>query len=317
MSLRYLSRLLEPDNCVFPLITPLLLGPIDQSLTVEEIAESLLRTIRTAQPEGPYRLIGYSFGGLLTYELGRRLHSDGEQVAWLGLLDMPTPAASIQLMRKLKSPSARMARLREVGWSTVVTEKRHNLRWAAREKLIAAGLARRRPSEQFDIRNAPQITCGYVIDGHHLPMNLFVTTEYVKATGSDSLGWAHVHKGPLEIHTVPGHHASLLSETFAGEFSALLTASLSTDRPSRRPRPAQRDRRDEVEATEGTHPVDAGARANTTSARATVSAVIPALNEARNLPEVARRMSTGIDEIVFVDGHPPDGDDWPSDSPAS
>jgi hypothetical protein len=34
-----------------------------------------------------------------------------------------------------------------------------------------------------------------------------------------------------------------------------------------------------------------------------VSAVIPALNEARNLPEVARRMPTGIDEIVFVDGH--------------
>ena len=40
-----------------------------------------------------------------------------------------------------------------------------------------------------------------------------------------------------------------------------------------------------VEAPEGTHPVDAGARTDTTSAPATVSAVIPALNEARNLPE--------------------------------
>lgn len=58
-----------------------------------------------------------------------------------------------------------------------------------------------------------------------------------------------------------------------------------------------------VEASEGTHPVDAGARADTTSAPATVSAVIPALNEAPNLPEVARRVPTGIDEIVFVDGN--------------
>ena len=35
----------------------------------------------------------------------------------------------------------------------------------------------------------------------------------------------------------------------------------------------------------------------------TVSVVIPALNEARNLPHVASRMPYGIDEIVFVDGN--------------
>ncbi|WP_304118784.1 glycosyltransferase family 2 protein [Mycolicibacterium bacteremicum] len=37
--------------------------------------------------------------------------------------------------------------------------------------------------------------------------------------------------------------------------------------------------------------------------RPTVSVIIPALNEARNLPHVAARMPTGIDEIVFVDGN--------------
>ena len=198
-----------------------------RSPTVEELAEPLLRTIRTAQPEGPYRLIGYSFGGLLTYELGRLLHADGEQVAWLGLLDTPTPAADRQAMCKRMSPSARMARLREAGWSKVINEYVHNRRWSAREKLIAAGLARRRPGEQFDIRQAWPIMLGCTIDGHDLPMNLFVTTDTVKETGSDSLGWAHVHKGPLEIHTAPGDHHSLLSETFAEEFTALLSASLS------------------------------------------------------------------------------------------
>jgi len=38
-------------------------------------------------------------------------------------------------------------------------------------------------------------------------------------------------------------------------------------------------------------------------ARPTVSVIIPALNEARNLPHVAARMPAGIDEIVFVDGN--------------
>nr|WP_245813898.1 glycosyltransferase family 2 protein [Rhodococcus marinonascens] len=35
----------------------------------------------------------------------------------------------------------------------------------------------------------------------------------------------------------------------------------------------------------------------------TVSVVIPALNEAKNLPYVAARMPEGIDEVVFVDGN--------------
>ncbi|MFC0450117.1 glycosyltransferase family 2 protein [Rhodococcus jostii] len=37
--------------------------------------------------------------------------------------------------------------------------------------------------------------------------------------------------------------------------------------------------------------------------RPTVSVVMPALNEAKNLPFVAARMPSGIDELVFVDGN--------------
>ncbi|MEU0496669.1 glycosyltransferase family 2 protein [Mycobacterium sp. NPDC006124] len=40
--------------------------------------------------------------------------------------------------------------------------------------------------------------------------------------------------------------------------------------------------------------------------RTTVTVIIPAMNEARNLPDVALRMPDGIDEIIFVDGHSED-----------
>ncbi|MCV7423755.1 glycosyltransferase family 2 protein [Mycobacterium yunnanensis] len=43
-----------------------------------------------------------------------------------------------------------------------------------------------------------------------------------------------------------------------------------------------------------------------TNVRSTVTVVIPALNEARNLPAVAARMPDCVDEIVFVDGHSAD-----------
>ncbi|WP_072738049.1 glycosyltransferase family 2 protein [Rhodococcus triatomae] len=39
------------------------------------------------------------------------------------------------------------------------------------------------------------------------------------------------------------------------------------------------------------------------SSRPTVSVIIPAMNEAKNLPFVASRMPGGIDQIVFVDGN--------------
>ncbi|WP_420750591.1 glycosyltransferase family 2 protein [Rhodococcus sp. O3] len=39
------------------------------------------------------------------------------------------------------------------------------------------------------------------------------------------------------------------------------------------------------------------------SSRPTVSLVIPAMNEAKNLPHVAEQIPDGIDEIIYVDGH--------------
>ncbi|MBV8927641.1 MAG: amino acid adenylation domain-containing protein, partial [Mycobacteriaceae bacterium] len=228
MSLRHLSQLCERENHLYPLITPSISGRIGRRRTVEEVAEPLLGAIRAAQPAGPYRLIGYSFGGLLAYELARLLHSEGDEVSWLGLLDTPTPAAARQLMRKWRSPSARMALLRHPGRAKVIANYGHNVRWAAREKLIAAGVIKRRPGEQFDIRHAWQVMRAADPQGHQLPMDLFVTTDTISQIGSEHLGWADVHRGPLEIHLAPGDHDSMLSETFANDVTAVVSKSLSS-----------------------------------------------------------------------------------------
>jgi hypothetical protein len=133
-------------------------------------------------------------------------------------------------------------------------------------------------------------------------MNLLVTTDSVKGTGSDSLGWAHVHKGPLEIHTARRSPIAAQRDICRGGRRTDLCKSVrQIGRAAGQGRRRGIDAMS-VEAPEGAHLVDAGARAATTSARATLSVVIPALNEARNLPDVPRRMPTGIDEIVSVDG---------------
>jgi thioesterase domain-containing protein/acyl carrier protein len=55
--------------------------------TVEEMAAKYLSEVRARQPEGPYRLCGYSFGGLVAFEMARQLWVSGDEIAMVGLLD--------------------------------------------------------------------------------------------------------------------------------------------------------------------------------------------------------------------------------------
>jgi len=84
---RGLARELGPEQPFWGLQTPALTPGVEPLETVEEMAEAYLGEIREVQPEGPYRLGGWSFGGLVAYEMARRLEAAGEEVALLALLD--------------------------------------------------------------------------------------------------------------------------------------------------------------------------------------------------------------------------------------
>ena len=65
-------------------------APLDR---VEDMAEAHIRDLRHVAPQGPYLLAGYSFGGLVAFEMARQLEQAGEKVALLALLDtFPHPA---------------------------------------------------------------------------------------------------------------------------------------------------------------------------------------------------------------------------------
>ena len=50
--------------------------------TVEAMAAEYLREVKARQPDGPYNLCGYSFGGLVAFEMARRLRESGDEVHW-------------------------------------------------------------------------------------------------------------------------------------------------------------------------------------------------------------------------------------------
>ena len=55
--------------------------------TMAAMAERMLGLILDLQPRGPYRLVGWSFGGLLAYETAIQLKRRGHRIEFLGMLD--------------------------------------------------------------------------------------------------------------------------------------------------------------------------------------------------------------------------------------
>jgi amino acid adenylation domain-containing protein len=59
--------------------------------SIESLAATYLEAVRGAEPRGPYLLAGWSFGGLVAYELAARLRSAGAEVPLVALFDTGAP----------------------------------------------------------------------------------------------------------------------------------------------------------------------------------------------------------------------------------
>ncbi|MEU1849965.1 type I polyketide synthase [Streptomyces sp. NPDC019990] len=82
-----LTGLLPNDQPVYGL------ERVEELNTVEDKAAHYLVILRDIQPDGPYHLLGWSFGGCLAYEVARQLNEQGQPVGFLGLIDTILPAA--------------------------------------------------------------------------------------------------------------------------------------------------------------------------------------------------------------------------------
>ncbi|MEQ9007499.1 MAG: thioesterase domain-containing protein, partial [Ekhidna sp.] len=57
---------------------------------IEEMATQYIEGIRTIQPESPYYLVGGSLGGIPAFEIAQQLTKQGEEVAFIAVLDCPS-----------------------------------------------------------------------------------------------------------------------------------------------------------------------------------------------------------------------------------
>ena len=102
------GRLTTPRP-LYALQAPGVDGCQEPQARVQRIAALYIDAVRGVQPNGPYALVGYSFGGLVAYEMGCQLRAMGESIEQFVLLDTTIHPRFLPLRLRLRR------RLRQIG----------------------------------------------------------------------------------------------------------------------------------------------------------------------------------------------------------
>jgi len=97
VQLRGLAERLETDRPVYAIQARGADPRHSPHTTIAEMAEAYVSVIRAVQPRGPYALGGYSFGGLIAFEMACRMQELGEQVDVLALFETDVHHRNLQL----------------------------------------------------------------------------------------------------------------------------------------------------------------------------------------------------------------------------
>jgi thioesterase domain-containing protein/acyl carrier protein len=84
----------NPDQPFYGLQAPGLNGEQEPFTRIEDIAAYYVDSLRDLQPSGPYFVGGWSFGGVVAFEMAQQLLQQGQQVSLLALLDSRVPSLS-------------------------------------------------------------------------------------------------------------------------------------------------------------------------------------------------------------------------------
>jgi acetoacetyl-CoA synthetase len=217
--------------------------------SVEEMAATYVEVIRSRQPHGPYRIAGHSFAGLLAFEIACLLDEQGEEIAWLGLIDAELSIDAHSPARRwghrlalpyhlaraaLRNPGAARTALLEQGPKLV---HRGFIRFQRDEALAEAEATWMEGASAAHQRLAThflQVAADYRPRPYRGSMTYFLPTIRRFHLFPDPLPvWRRVTAGAIEIEVVTGPHVGMVSGDSAPVVAALIDRHLEAGRDLR------------------------------------------------------------------------------------
>ena len=195
----------------------------DPERSLEDVGTELAQRIRAQHPQGPYCLGGMCLAGRVALAVARELCRQGEEVAFLGIVDMSAPGC----VRLSSLPPWRNS-FNRLRWHT-----RYALRSSARERLEWAAGAGRALVWQLRYRSWQLARGFYRGVNRPLPRSLrHVSRLLAEAADRDppasypgritlfrpsertegDLGWGRIAAGGVDVHEIAGLKRALLRE---------------------------------------------------------------------------------------------------------
>ena len=218
-ALQGIATALETDRPVYG-IQPRGLFSDHADRTVESMAAAYVDAIRELQPTGPYVLIGNSFGGLVAFEMARRLEASGERIELLAMIDSQADAHTLPRPARLRFRiGAPLRRIRHI-----LADRRTRVPpYLHRLKAMLPGEPRALPPSSSPL--TPRIedlkAIAYHAEDVYRPLTypgdatLFLAQTRWPNKCSPRAVWSRKVQGNLSIVPVPGDHAQAMSGNLA------------------------------------------------------------------------------------------------------
>jgi len=208
--------------------------PADSTVdSVQKLAEKHINAMRQAQPAGPYRLAGHSFGGVVAYEMAVQLNRNGESVEFLGLIDSFRPDPSRDLTDEIPEILGLLLQADDDLHAHPDDNPRHALEMAKhvgqlqerceRMNLLPKHLSLEQVQERLRIyRKCIQAVQQYDAPPLSAPLYLFA----VQDSSEQDRGWSPLVRGQLHIEVVDGTHVSMIQMPHVRRLAQAMSGAL-------------------------------------------------------------------------------------------
>jgi acetoacetyl-CoA synthetase len=213
----------------------------DPHATIPEMARDYIMQMRQLQPEGPYSVGGYSFGGLVAFEMAQQLKRAGQKVDPVLLIDTTVHARFLPwrqwLRYRIKRPVNDVSALLRTprgqrldytaGKLRVLLDRARMLigQQPLRPELIGGNENLHLPAPFRRVRGAAMAAYRRYKPDTFAGCIVFIRAEVADAFNSEPV-WRRVGEGRISIHTSPGDHYTMIADPHAQTLASLLDRHL-------------------------------------------------------------------------------------------